>query len=265
MKYIFIILLSVSFFSYPVHAFNIKNSLDACHTKGAVVIYDAKLDKKIEYIKYQGEKETLPASTFKIMHSLIALDRGVATPQTVFKWDGVKRRMHQWNQDLNIAKAFSYSAIWVYEKIKEQIPNSVYKRYLEWIGYGNGDTTHGSHNNFWVRGGFKVTLDDQINLLKGLYNETLPFSINTMNFVKSIMLSNDDKLGIVYSKTGWTKQDGKQIGWWVGYIEHKHTPLFFATRLIAEDTVEMRPFLECRKSITRDVLLDYMKKNNFRI
>ena len=30
-----------------------------------------------------------PASTSKIPHSLIALENGVATPATIFKWDGV--------------------------------------------------------------------------------------------------------------------------------------------------------------------------------
>src|SRR5580658_11112437 len=43
----------------------------------------------------------LPASTFKIANSLIALETGVVgdPDKDVFKWDGVKRDIEAWNHD----------------------------------------------------------------------------------------------------------------------------------------------------------------------
>src|SRR6266849_2719690 len=37
------------------------------------------------------DRRTLPASTFKIPHALIALDTGVITDKTLMKWDGAKK------------------------------------------------------------------------------------------------------------------------------------------------------------------------------
>src|SRR3979490_2431579 len=37
------------------------------------------------------DRRTLPASTFKIPHALIALDTGVVTDQTVMTWDGRRK------------------------------------------------------------------------------------------------------------------------------------------------------------------------------
>jgi beta-lactamase class D len=44
----------------------------------------------------------LPASTFKIVNSLIGLQTGgIESDSMVIKWDGVKRPCEQWNRDLN--------------------------------------------------------------------------------------------------------------------------------------------------------------------
>lgn len=34
------------------------------------------------------------------------------------------------------------------------------------------------------------------------------------------------------SKTGWTRTDNRDLGWWVGYVQRKDDVYFFATRLI---------------------------------
>ena len=59
-----------------------------------------------DYLIIASDKERsgeakLPASTFKIPNSLIALETGVvADPdKDVFKWDGVKRSIEAWNKD----------------------------------------------------------------------------------------------------------------------------------------------------------------------
>jgi len=45
------------------------------------------------------DRRTLPASTFKIPHALIALDTGVVSDSTTMKWDGTKQDFPVWERD----------------------------------------------------------------------------------------------------------------------------------------------------------------------
>ena len=65
----------------------------------------------------------LPASTFKIPNSLIALETGVvADPdKDVFKWDGVTRSIEAWNKDHTLRSAIAVSAVPVYQEIARRI------------------------------------------------------------------------------------------------------------------------------------------------
>ena len=74
----------------------------------------------------------LPASTFKIPNSIIALETGVVgDPDTdVFKWDGIKRPIEAWNRDHTMRTAIAASAVPVYQEIARRIgPQSRLARY----------------------------------------------------------------------------------------------------------------------------------------
>ena len=68
--------------------------------KGAFVLYD--LNSK-QYIRYNPERcaeRFIPASTFKIMNSLIGLETGVIPDENyVIKWDGTHYDVPSWNHD----------------------------------------------------------------------------------------------------------------------------------------------------------------------
>jgi beta-lactamase class D len=51
------------------------------------------------------DRRTLPASTFKIPHALIALQTGVLTERTVMKWDGAKKDFPAWERDHSLDSA----------------------------------------------------------------------------------------------------------------------------------------------------------------
>lgn len=55
-------------------------------------------------------------------------------------------------------------------------------------------------------------------------------------------------------KTGWTKKDGKDIGWWVGYVETKSNIYFFATRITKDIAETNSDFSLARKEITKSIL-----------
>jgi len=69
--------------------------------------------------KDRSGEAKLPASTFKIPSSLIALETGVVQDldKDVFKWDGVTRSIEAWNRDHTMRTAIAASAVPVYQEI----------------------------------------------------------------------------------------------------------------------------------------------------
>src|SRR6266403_112985 len=68
--------------------------------------------------KNRSGEAKLPASTFKIPNSLIALETGVVgdPDKDVFKWDGVVRSIEGWNRDHTLRSAIAASAVPVYQE-----------------------------------------------------------------------------------------------------------------------------------------------------
>src|SRR5690554_432223 len=64
----------------------------------------------------------LPASTFKIVNSLIGLQTGKITSDSmVINWDSVTRRIPAWNADLNMYNAFRVSSVPFYQEVARRI------------------------------------------------------------------------------------------------------------------------------------------------
>lgn len=243
--------------NYVEASTNPQDQFSACGAVGSTTLFDLKKNIWFTTDPTDAEIRTLPASTYKIFHSLIALDTRVTTSGEIFKWDGVKREFPIWNQDTSFKDAFKNSTVWVYEVLAHRIDKETYKRYLRWADYeGNGDIDSGQRDNFWLYGDWGVSPKDQIRMLVKLYKNELPFSRASMDTVKSFMC-NENTCG----KTGWTQKDGRHIGWWIGYVDSsKNSPLFFATRISKSIKNDMGNFLECRKSITDQIIKQYQKR-----
>ena len=97
-----------------------KKFFDESNHEGCFILYDL---NKNEYLKYNPERcaeRFVPASTFKIFNSLAALEAGAIKDEyEIIQWDSVKRFYDMWNQDLNLAQAFKYSAVWFYQNLQE--------------------------------------------------------------------------------------------------------------------------------------------------
>ena len=73
----------------------------------------------------------LPASTFKIVNSLIGLQTGKITNDSmVIKWDGIDRR-EEWNKDLNMYDAFRVSAVPYYQEVARRIGKDTMQFWLD--------------------------------------------------------------------------------------------------------------------------------------
>lgn len=198
---------------------------------GSFFMYDL---NKNEYSGYNIERTKIrftPASTFKIFNSLAALETGVISDEyQVIKWDSIKRQIKEWNQDLDMKSAFKYSAVWFYQEIARRIGQDKMQHYIDTVNYGNKDISDGI-DKFWLTGSLKISQQEQVEFLKKLYHNELPFSQRPMDIVKNIMLQEDTLGYKLRAKTGWGSQDGKEIGWLVGWIETQDNVYFFATNI----------------------------------
>ena len=79
----------------------------------------------------------LPASTFKIVNSLIGIETGKAKDSaTVIPWDGITRNIAEWNHDLAMKDAFKFSAVPWFQELARRIGKDTMQHWLDTIGYG---------------------------------------------------------------------------------------------------------------------------------
>jgi beta-lactamase class D len=216
--------------------------------QGSIVMIDArdKSETTHVYNVLRAKRRYSPASTFKIPHSLFALDAKLLRDEfQVIPWDGVKRPMTAWNEDQNLRSAMRNSTVWVYERFAKALGDAREIAYMRKIGYGNAVVT--GDKPFWVEGDLAISSFEQIAFLQRLYRNQLPFQVEHQRLVKDVMVNEAGPDWILRAKTGWT---GK-IGWWVGWVEWPSGPVFFALNM---DTPNRLGDLAKRQSITRNVL-----------
>jgi len=195
----------------------------------------------------RASKRFSPASTYKIPHTLFALDAGAVNDEfQVFEWDGIERTFSGHNRDQNLRSAMRVSALWVYEQFAKEIGEDRARNYLQQIDYGNADPATGE-GSYWVNGNLAITAHEQISFLQRLYRNELPFNIEHQRLVKDVMIIEAGRNWILRAKTGW---DG-QMGWWVGWVEWPAGPVFFALNI---DTPNRMGDLAKREQITRAIL-----------
>jgi len=199
----------------------------------------------------------LPASTFKIVNSLIGLQTGVISSDTmVIKWDGVKRWVDDWNKDLTMYEAFRVSAVPYYQEVARRIGKDTMQHWLDSLKYGSKKITT-SVDQFWLDNSLKITPDEQLGLVKRLYFNQLPFFKNHQEAVKRAMLLEDNsqyRLGYKTGWSGWLEKEQKQIGWILGWIEENKHPYFFVLNLESKD--KDFDMIKARKDMLKKILTD---------
>jgi len=217
--------------------------------KGTIVVADERAATRSMSVfdKTRAQRRYTPASTFKIPHTLFALDAGAVRDEfQVFKWDGVPRNFAGHNQDQNLRSAMRNSTIWVYEQFAKEIGEDRARDYLRKLNYGNADPSC-AHGDYWVEGKLALSAFEQIAFLKGLYRNQLPFRVEHQRLVKDIMIVEAGRDWILRAKTGW---EGR-MGWWVGWVEWPTGPVFFALNM---DTPNRLADLPKREAIGRAIL-----------
>jgi beta-lactamase class D len=180
----------------------------------------------------------LPASTFKIVNSLIGLQTGkIVNDSMMIKWDGQKRWNDEWNKDLNMYQAFRVSAVPYYQEVARRVGKDTMQYWLDSLKYGAKTLTSlfkikSPVDSFWLDNTLKITPDQQLGLVKKLYFNELPFFKVNQEMVKNAMLFENTTTYRLGYKTGWGfTEKNHSIGWVVGWIEENNHPYFFVLNM----------------------------------
>jgi len=217
---------------------------------GTMVLMKQGVGKMEVYNTIRAHKGYPPASTFKILNSLIALETGVAAgAEAVFPWDGKEHPFASWNKDLTLREAFAVSSVPVYQGIARAVGKERMASYVEAAKYGNADIG-GDVDTFWLEGNLRISAVEEAEFLQRLYEERLPFSKKSTDVVKDIMAQDKGADWVIRSKTGWAARVVPNIGWWVGWLERKGDVWFFACNIDMADPGQAK----ARKEVVMAVL-----------
>lgn len=236
-----IIIISFLFFSCGQNNVKVDKSLAKYFTENKVDGCFALMDNgtgkfTVHNLPRYRDSAYLPASTFKIVNSLIGLQTGkIANDSMVIKWDGIERRISDWNKDLTMYEAFRVSAVPYYQEVARRIGRDTMQFWLDSLGYGTKKITS-PIDSFWLDNSLKIKPDEQLGLVKRLYFDQLPFFKSYQEMVKRAMLFESNTNYRLGYKTGWGfTEKGDNIGWVVGWIEENNHPYFFVLNIQSPD------------------------------
>ena len=205
--------------------------------------------------KIRSGEGKLPASTFKIPNSLIALETGVvADPdKDVFKWDGVTRSIEAWNKDHTMRSAIAVSAVPVYQEIARRIGQERMQKYVDLLEYGNRDIG-GGIDQFWLTGNLRIDPIQQVDFVDRLRRGVLPVSKRSQELVRDMLPVTKVGDATIRAKSGLLgAEPGKpSLGWLVGWVEKGNAVTVFAMNMDCRDQSQ----IAARMTVTQQCLTD---------
>lgn len=195
--------------------------------EGVIVVHDLRSGATLRSDEARAGRRATPASTFKILHALIALETGVvAGASDTIRWDGVDRGSDGWNRDHDLRSAFRTSAVWYFQELARRIGLERMEGWVRRAGYGNADVS-GPIDAFWLEGPLAISPDEQIGFLRRLRAGHLPFSTRSMDVARDLMVLERSDDWTLRGKTGWAREGLVDDVWFVGWVDRGEETAFF--------------------------------------
>lgn len=238
---------------------DLKTYFDEAGVEGTIVVQRPAGGATVVYNPERAATGFLPASTFKIVNSLIGLDAGAAkgVDDEVFPWNGEvflvggqRILPAACEASITLRVAFANSCVPVYQELARRIGADAFRKRLAEIGYGNADIGGAPVDGFWLHGDLRISAFGQIAMLDALSRNALPFSNRAMDQVRDIMVVERAPDHVLRAKTGMVFDGTSGVGWWVGWVERQDGATLFALN-IAMTRPDQAP---ARMAITRAVL-----------
>jgi beta-lactamase class D len=196
------------------------------------------------YNPERASERFIPASTFKIANTLIALETGVATDADfTITFDSTRDRREgfwtpEWSRDQTLRSAFQNSVYWYYQELARRVGADRMRMYLGRFGYGNQDMG-GGVDSFWLEGDLRISPREQVVFLQQFHEGTLGVAARSTEILKDIMILDTDPHYVLRGKTGTADvTPSRELAWLVGYLESEGSVRYFALNMEGEEVWE---------------------------
>lgn len=198
---------------------------------GTFVVFNPDTARLILVNEIRARQRMVPASTFKIANSLIALETGVvANTEEVIPYGGKPQPIASWEHDMSLRQAIKISNVPVFQTLARRIGVQRYRDWLDLLAYGNrqvGDDVE----TFWLTEPLEISAIEQVEFLNALAHQELSASTQSQISVRDIMGLQRRGSAVLYGKTGWAGAPSPDIGWFVGWVEAKGLVYPFALNI----------------------------------
>jgi beta-lactamase class D len=195
---------------------------------GCFALYDPSETRLVVVNRTRAEQRRVPASTYKIPHSLIALETGVvSSPEEILPYGGKPAFVKAWERDMSLREAIRLSNVPIYQGIARRIGRERMQSWVDRLGYGNrrlGKVV----DQFWLVGPLQISAVEQVRFLARLARTELPASRRNQELVGDLLRIEKTPGYELFAKTGWAMDLKPQVGWWVGWVEKDGRPYAFA-------------------------------------
>ena len=199
---------------------------------GTFVLYDVAADRYVGHDRSRAQTRFIPASTFKIPHSLIGLAVGtVANADEIVPYTGPAQPfIEAWGKDMGLRDAMALSNVPIYQELARRIGLERMGEHVRRLEYGNmaiGDQV----DRFWLKGPLKISAIEQALFLGKLAKRELPYAAAQQQNLHDILLLEQGPSWKLYGKTGWQNAPEPGVGWWVGWVEKGEQVYSFALNM----------------------------------
>ncbi|MEH6436353.1 penicillin-binding transpeptidase domain-containing protein [Massilia sp. DD77] len=228
--------------------------------EGTFVLLDGQSGALRRHAPDRAARRFLPASTYKIPHTLVALETGLAEGKDFgLAWDSVRTPRQPWwpavwARDHTLESALKHSAIWYYQEVARRVGPARMQSYVDRFGYGNRDLS-GGIDRFWLTGGLRISADEQAAFLRRFHAGKLGLSARTTRLAKEMLVLEETPDYRLSGKSGWAglgEEGQPQLGWLVGYLERKDEVYFFALNLDIKRPRDTGARMAIVKAVLRD-------------
>ena len=186
-----------------------------------IILRDQTHDAVHYYNLQQDTAHYLPASSFKILLSLVAVELGILQDDKfIIPFNGDSSGRADWDKDMNLREAFEVSSEPFFKEVARRIGKENLQHFLDTVRYGN-KTIGDSVATCWTDNTLKISADEQVGFVRKMYFNQLPFTDRTQRIVRSLMLRENKNGQKLYYKTGWGENDSAKILWVVGFAEYE--------------------------------------------
>lgn len=238
-----------------IHSAALEEIIQNAGLEGSILLFEAKTNTYYSNDFTWANTGFLPASTYKIPNSIIALETGIVKrSETIFYWDGEPRGMEAWEADLSFDQAFKRSCVPCYQQIAREIGVERMREYLAKFNYGDMDVDSSNLDMFWLQGKSRISQVEQVDFLRRINSREVPMSDSTFATLNTLMQMEKTDQYELYGKTGWSISDEINNGWFVGFVTKSDHTWYFATNVIPGEEFNMGNFSGIRALITREAL-----------